>query len=165
MGLTPFTGTVTIATLRANFDDTTAQLSTNANTSLVGKDFELLFGPFAALTQNTDLSLRSLAFTPTDDWQLRALAGDGTADASGRTLTVALTVDNGDATWLLDKAISGSTTSGGAGNIVVRQTYLTTATAVWLLKDVRYRLAVSCDAGSFTTISASVQLRSFRRRA
>jgi len=163
MTLTAFTGTVTIATLRSNFDDTTAQLTTNA--ALGAKDFELLFGPFSALTQNTDLSLRSIAFTPTDDWQLRALAGDGSADATGRTLTVALTVDNGDTTWLLDKTISGSTTSSGAGNIVVRQTYTSSTTAMWLLKGVRYRLAVSCDAGSFTTISASVQLRSFRRRS
>lgn len=161
----PFTGTVTIGALRTAFDDSTTTLQQAAQ--LGKKDYEYAIGPISTLTSSTDLSLRSIAFTPFDDGQVQVLAAHGTADAGSRIITVSLTVDNGDTTWLVDIARTKSATSSGASNTDARIDYRTTSGNVFrVLRGVRYRLAVSCDtAGSFSNVVAAIQIRSNRRRA
>lgn len=167
MSLTSFTGTIALTTLRSNFDLQTSTLATNAQ---AGAKDSTRFRRIATLTNATALSARTLAWTQPDDQELRIIYGFGTADAGSRTLTVALTVDNGDTLFLVDNTVSVSVTSSGAATFSTRTAgsgnYLvTTGTRLRLLKGVRYRLTASTDAGTWTAVSIGVQLRSLRRRA
>lgn len=165
MSLTPFTGTVSAATLNANFDDATTTLVANAK---LGQKDQAQDVYVASLVAGTVLSLRTFAWTQRDDAELRVIFAHGTADAGSRTLTLTLTVDNGDTAFLDDETITLTVTSSGAGAFDTRTAgdgdYRTTSgTRVRLLSGVRYRLTIATDAGTWTDAVGVVQLRSVRR--
>lgn len=168
MSLTPFTGTTSASVLNANFDDKTATLTANAK---AGQKDQTVYVYASSLVAATALSLRTVAWTPVDDMEVRVVLGRGTADAGSRTLTVTLEVDNGDTAFLNDTTVSLTVTSSGAGAFDTRTggtqgDYRTTSgTRLRLLKGVRYRLTMSTDAGTWTDAEACVQLRTFRRAA
>lgn len=167
MALTPSTGTITLAALRANLDDKTAALLTQARAGAKDQMRALFIG---TLTTSTPLSQRSRVWTQQDDQELRLIFGRGTADAASRTLTVALEVANGDGVFLLDRTIAVTVTSNGAGAFDTRTASsgdyrTTTGERHRLLRGVTYRLSVETDAGTWTNLSTGVQLRSLRRRA
>lgn len=161
MALTPFTGTVTQAALRNNFDDKTTTLTNNA---LAGQADHVVFVMRRSLATTDGISLRCVDFTPVDDYEIRVLRltlEDGTA---GRTVTTAVTVADGDATFLLDKTVSltGTTVIGTThANLDLRTT---TGDRLRLLKGVPYRLIIGApSAGPVTRAQASLVLRSRRR--
>lgn len=161
MALVPFTGTITQATLRSNFDDKTSTLTTNATAGQTDHDVTVVRYALAAAD---DVSLRCVDFTPVDDYELRVLRltlEDGTA---GRTVTATVTVTDGDATFLLDKTVSvtGTTVIGTAHvNLDLRTV---TGNRLRLLKGVPYRLTIGVpSAGPVTRAQATIVLRSRRR--
>lgn len=168
MSLTPFTGTVSIATLRANFDDATAQITTNAAAG--EKDFEV-FAHVPSLTASSNAPRdTSIAFTPRDDALVTAIMVSGTS--SGTLLcTGTLTVDDDDAyhTFLAGQTISVSATPSGAVAFTSRQGFYTASgvgnTVVRALAGVRYRITISTSTGTVTNACCTVQMRSRRRRA
>ena len=169
MALVPFTGTTDITVFRSNMDDATATLRTNAATSkLESRSYEYMVGPVASLTSATLARDSSIAFTMPDDVKLIGWAAHGTADAISRTLTAALTVDNGDTTWLLGQTLLGSVTSTGAGLTDVRSfaPSSTITPTIRLVRGVRYRLTIACTtSGSFANAVGFVMLASTRKRA
>ena len=161
MALTPFTGLVTQATLRANFDDKTSTLTTNAT---AGQADHVVSVTRRSLGAGDDISLRCVDFTPMDDYEIRVLRltlEDGTAS---RTVTATVTVTDGDATFLLDKTVSltGTTIIGTThANLDLRTV---TGDRLRLLKGVPYRLTIGApSAGPVTRAQASLVLRSRRR--
>ena len=163
MALTPFTGLVTQATLRANFDDKTSTLMTNAT---AGQADHVVSVTRRSLGAGDDISLRCVDFTPMDDYEIRVLRltlEDGTAS---RTVTATVTVTDGDATFLLDKTVSltGTTIIGTThANLDLRTV---TGDRLRLLKGVPYRLTIGApSAGPVTRAQASLVLRSRRRTA
>lgn len=163
MALTPFTGLVTQATLRANFDDKTSTLTTNAT---AGQADHVVSVTRRSLGAGDDISLRCVDFTPMDDYEIRVLRltlEDGTAS---RTVTATVTVTDGDATFLLDKTVSltGTTIIGTThANLDLRTV---TGDRLRLLKGVPYRLTIGApSAGPVTRAQASLVLRSRRRTA
>lgn len=167
MSLTPFTGTTSASTLNSNFDDATSTLTTNAK---AGQKDQNVTVYSISMVAATALSLRTTAWTQSDDMEVRVIYARGTADAAARTLTVTLTVDNGDTAFLNDNTVSYSVTSSGAGafdtRTAVQGDYRTTSgTRIRLLKGVRYRLTISTDAGTYTDVIGCVQLRTVRRRS
>lgn len=166
--------------MNANFDDKSTTLTTNAK---VGQKDQTRILYVPSLTNATVLSLRTIAWTQTDDQEVRIFFVRGTADAANRLLAATLTVDNGDTTFLGDQTVTVADTSGGAGAHDSR-TGTTAATAnahgdfrnatptatdaavrVRLLKGVRYRLTMSVNAGTETDAMACLQLRTVRRGA
>jgi hypothetical protein len=167
MALTLFTGSVSLTTLRSNFDDKTSTVLSN---SRVGAKDQTRVFRIPTLVAATALSLRTIAWTQQDDQELRIIYGTGAADAGSRTLTVTLSVDNGDTVFLVDNTVSVSVTSSGAATFDTRTAgsgdYRTTSgTRLRLAKGVRYRLTASTDAGTWTAATIGAQLRSVRRRA
>lgn len=165
MALVPFTGTISAATLNANFGDSIASLNTNAVPA--SNDFDIVMTR-ANLATADDVTLRSLAFTPTDDWELRALRVTALATlGTGQVVTATLTVDNGDSTYLIGQtptasctiAATGTTTTGNADYTLI---YL--SRRLRLLKGVRYRLTLSTTGAIFLAQAFAV-VRSQRRRA
>lgn len=167
MALVPFSGVTSAATLNANFDDATTQLTTNA---VQGQKDQTILLYVASLTNATVLPLRTVAWTQADDMEVRVVFGAGTADAGSRTLTVTLSVDNGDTAFLNDTTVSLTVTSSGAAAFDTRtagsgEYTVTDGTRLRLLKGVRYRLTLATDAGTWTDAEACVQLRTVRRAA
>lgn len=168
MVLVPFTGTVTIGTLRANFDDATTQISTNS--TLGEKDFEQFVRVASLTASSTAPRDTSIAFTPRDDALITAIMVSGTASGI-LTLSATLAVDSDDAyhTFLAGQTIATSVTTAGAGATTGRTGYYTASgignAVVRALQGVRYRLTVSTSAGAVTNACAVVQMRSRRRRA
>lgn len=165
--ISPLTGTITTTTLRNNFDNATSTLLTNAR---AGAKSQIIYVHRTTMVNGTALSLRSAAWTQVDDQELRIIWARGTADAGARTLTATLTVDNGDAIFLVDQTVSVNVVSSGAAAFDTRTASsgdyrTTTGTRLRLLRGVRYRLTMSTDAGTYTSVEAGVQLRSLRRRA
>jgi hypothetical protein len=163
VALTNFTGTVAQSTLRSNFDDKTTTLTTQAT---AGQKDHVVIAHRLALAAADDVSLRSVDFTPMDDYEVRVLRitlEDGTAS---RTVTASVTVVDGDTTYLLDKTISvtGTTVVGTShANLDLRTV---TGDRLRLLKGVPYRLALGApSAGPVTRAQASLVLRSIRRPA
>lgn len=161
MALTPFTGTVTQATLRANFDDKTSTLTNNAK---AGQADHVVTVTRLTLGAADDISVRCVDFTPVDDYEVRVLRltlEDGTAS---RTVAATVTVTDGDATFVLDKTISvtGTTVVGTShANLDLRAV---TGDRLRLLKGVPYRLVIGApSAGPVTRAQASLVLRSRRR--
>lgn len=161
MALTPFTGTVTQAALRSNFDDKTSTLTNNAK---AGQTDHVVAVTRLALGAADDISLRCVDFTPVDDYEVRVLRltlEDGTAS---RTVAATVTVTDGDATFVLDKTISvtGTTVVGTShANLDLRTV---TGDRLRLLKGVPYRLTIGLpSAGPVTRAQASLVLRSRRR--
>lgn len=156
------TGLIVAADIQAEYD--TLLISIN-NQSLRGqKDFAIpLMVP--ALTTSTALSARIVDFTAPDDLELRTLRCSVTSGMAGIIVTAALTVTDGDTTYLLDNTVSVSVTSivGTAhGNVDVRST--TNPIRVRLLRGVRYRLSISSPSATATNVSAALVLRTRRRR-
>lgn len=167
MALTPFTGTVSATTLNSNFSDAVAQLTTN---SVAGRKDQPITVFVPSLTNATALSLRCIDFTPQDDMEARIVFARGTADAAARTLTVYLTVENGDTTFLVDNTITQTVTSSGAGAFDTRTAgggdyRTTTGVRFRALKGVTMRLTIECTsvAGTWTNAMGVLQLRTIRR--
>ena len=168
MALTPFgVGTITTTALRANFDDKTTALLTNAR---AGAKSQIVSVHVETLVAATVLSARTLAWTQADDQELRIIWARGSADAANRTISVTLTVDHGDTVFLVDQTVTASVTSAGAGVVDTRTAAsgdyrTTTGTRLRLLRGVRYRLTLATDAGTYTSAEAGLQLVTLRRRA
>lgn len=166
MTLTPFTGTTSAAVLNSNMDDATDEMLANA---LAGNKDWTIFLRLASLVTAADLSLRSVAWTQADDAEVRVLCALVT-DTGIRAIGVALTVENGDAAFLVDNTIAIAIATIN-GTVDTRPTLLdlrtTTSTRVKLLKGVRYRLAFTNTSGGTVTgpLNVMLQLRSVRRRA
>lgn len=161
MALTPFTGTVTQAALRSNFDDKTSTLTNNAK---AGQTDHVVTVTRLSISNLDDISLRCVDFTPVDDYEVRVLRltlENGTASLN---VVAILSVTDGDATFILDKTISvtGTTVVGTShANLDLRAV---TGDRLRLLKGVPYRLTLSAlVAGPITRAQASLVLRSRRR--
>lgn len=122
----------------------------------------------STLADTTNVSLRSIAFTPRDDYEVRVLAVRATDTVAGRVVSATLEVDSGDTSYLLDKTISASlTTVNGTAD---GRTDLRTVTGdrIRLVKGVRYRLTLA-NATAGTTVGgpiiANLLLRSIPRGA
>lgn len=166
MSLTPFTSTVTAATLRSNFDDATATLTT---ASTAGRKDQTWFLRLSAIASGTALSARTLAFRPRDDFEVRMMFVRVTDTTAGRLITGTLTQDAGDAEQLVNNTISTTVTTVN-GTADSRPTSLdyrtTTSTRFRLKKNVRYRLTLSSNtAGASGVTIIALQLRSLRRAA
>lgn len=161
MALTPFTGTVTQAALRSNFDDKTTTLTNNA---VAGQGDHVVTVMRLTLGAADDISLRCVDFTPVDDYEVRTLRltlQDGTAS---RAVTGTLTVTDGDTAFLLDKTISltGTTVIGTSHTNLDLRTV--TGDRLRVLKGVPYRLTIGQpSAGPVTRAQLSLVLRSRRR--
>lgn len=169
MALTPFTGTVTAATLRANFDDHRAQLLTN---SIAGRKDQTRYIRLATLVEPTTvLSARTLAWRQVDDQEVRCFFVRVTDDATfGHTVTGTLTIDDGTTLYLVDNTISVSvvTINGTVDSRSASQyDYRTpTGTRFRLKKGVRYRMTLSITAATTAGVTIlGLQLRSVRRAA
>ncbi len=103
MALVAFTSTVTAATLRANFDDATTQLTTN---SIAGRKDQTRYLWVSGLAVATALNARTYAWTQTDDAEVRVFFVRVTDGAIAATVTGTLTQDEGATEFLLDNTIS-----------------------------------------------------------
>ena len=164
MALVAFTSPISITQLRANFDDASSTLLTQAR---AGAKDQTVMLRLASLVTAADLSLRSTAWTQQDDAELRILMARVT-DTAVRAIGVTLTVDNGDTVFLVDHTISDSFSTSN-GTVDERTDYRTTTVAerLRLVRGVRYRLAFTNTSGGTVggPLVACVQLRSVRRRA
>lgn len=161
MALVPFTGTITAATLNANFDDKTASLSTQAKQGQKDQNINLRV---LAITSGKAQTERSIQFTMTDDMEVRILALrciDGTA---GRVITLRLLEANGDTTFLSDLPFEVSATTV-VGTVDSRADFrTTTGQRIKLLRGIKYRLGfISDNVGATTEVQGVLQLRSVRR--
>lgn len=160
-------GTVDITQLRTDLDANTSTLATSMAAGSKDHNHVLMLASLAAASPDP-VAPRSIAWTQQDDQELRVIGLRVTDGTASRVVTVALTVDNGDTTFLLDQTVSTSITTiiGTADARVDYRT--TTGTRLRLLKGVRYRLALQNTTGA-TTVSgpllAFVQVRPYRRRA
>ncbi len=168
MPLTPFVGTILDTQLNANFDDKTIAL---AGAAIAGQKDHAKHHWLAFLNAAVTANLRSMAWVQQDDAELRDLIVYGFASAGGLLLQGQLTVDNGDARFLVDNTVIASITSTAAGymdsriqavpNLDLRPI---TGPRMRLLKGVRYRLTlISPAAGSYTEVAVVAQMRSIRR--
>jgi hypothetical protein len=161
MALVNFTGTITESALRSNFDDKTATLTANAAS---GRTDHVVFVHRLNLDTSDDISVRSIDFTPVDDYEVRLLRLTLTDGTASRTVAATVTVTDGDTTFLLDKTISvtGTTAVGTSNaNLDLRTV---SGDRLRLLKGVSYRLAIGApSAGPVTSAQASLVLRSVRR--
>lgn len=163
MALTPFTGTITAATLNANFDDARAAMTANA---ILGQVDACVYHKTLLLDSDGSAVKDFVDFVPEDDYEVRVLrvfAEDATA---AQVVTASVTVANGDATFLCDQTITASVTTT-AGGIVQATTDFRTVTAVRvrLLKGVPYRLKLARDTGIISDARAALLLRTIRRIA
>ncbi len=161
MALTPFTGLVTQAQLRSNFDDATAALIAQA---LLGKTSVSIAHLVTALATGVGVA-NFLDFTAPDDMEviaLRVKAVDGTA---GRTVTGFLEQTDGDTSFLLDQVFSKAVTTV-VGTVQATELYSTTTLTrrVNLLRGTRYRLRLSTSVGPVTSAQATL-VCGLRRRA
>jgi hypothetical protein len=166
MVLTASTGTISASALRANLDDHRATLLTQSTAGR--KDFTVPMR-LAALADTTALSLRTVAFTPQDDVEVRMMFLRVTDTVAGRIVTLTLSVDDGETAYLLDKTISTSVTTinGTVDSRTASSLDLRTVTGdrIRLLKGVRYRLTVENTSAGTTTgeVRVGLQLRTRRR--
>lgn len=161
MALVLFTGVVTQATLRANFDDKTAALSTQAVAGQVDGD---VFHRVGALATGTGVA-NFLDFTAPDDMEVRTLRVDVTDGTAGRTVTGHLEQTDGDTSLLLDQVVNVSATTiigSTRANLDMRTT--TQVRRIKLLRGVRYRLRLETSAGPVTSAQVTVVLRTRRRQ-
>ena len=167
MSLTAFTGTVTAAQLRSNFDDATTQLTTN--TTAGQKDWTW-FLRLSSLSSATTIGRRSLVITPRDDAEVRIFFVRVTDTVAGHIITGTLTQDAGDAEFLVNNTVSIAVTTIN-GTVDSRDSSLTdyrttTGTRFRLKKDVAYRLTLASDSAAASGVTQiALQLRSIRRAA
>lgn len=163
MALTPFTGTVTAATLNANFDD--ARAATTSQAILGQIDIAIHHKSLLLASAGTDVK-DFVDFIPEDDYEVRVLRVYATDATAGQIVTASVVVANGDTTFLVDQSITASVTTT-AGTVVQATTdYRTvTGTRVRLLKGVPYRLKLSRDTGTIDEARAMLLVRTIRRIA
>lgn len=163
MALTPFSGTVTAATLNGNFDDKTSTITSQAVLGQV--DYDIYHRALAFSGTGTAVA-DFLDFTLDDDCELRCIrvtVEDGTA---ARTVSATLTQTEGDTSFLVDHTISVSaTTIIGTTNATTDYRTVTQAIRVRLLKGVSYRLTLATSAGPVTRLQGTIVLRTLRRSA
>ncbi len=164
MALSPFTSTVTVAALRANFDDSTAALATNA---VAGKKDQTRILHVPNLAVATVLSARTMAWTQQDDAEVRIFFCRVTDGAAAATVTATLTQDNGTTEFLLDNTVSIAVVAIN-GTVDSRASsatdYRTTSGTRFRLKAlVRYRLTLSTTVATVDLAQCGLQLRSLRR--
>ena len=140
-------GTITAAALQTDFDAVRSLLEVSDRQDV---DFVVPLR-LASLAVADDVSVRSIAFTPRDDFEVRVLSLRVTdSGGAGRTVTAALAVENGDTSYLLDKTISTSvvTTAGTQDSRLDLRTV--TGDRIRLVRGVRYRLTLTTSAGTVT---------------
>lgn len=162
MALVPFTGTVTAATLNANFNDANAAINSQAVLGQVdmGVFHKVLLLAASATPAVTDF----VDFIPQDDYTIEWIRVYATDATAGQIVTASLTVANGDTTFLCDQTVSKSVTTT-AGGVVQATLDLRTVTGVRVraLRGVPYRLSLATDTGTIDEARAIVGLRSLRR--
>lgn len=161
MALTPFTGTVTAATLNANFDDKTSTITSQAILGQV--DYDIYHRALAFSGTGTAVA-DFCDFVLDDDCELRCIritVEDGTAS---RTVTATLTQSEGDTSFLVDNTISVSaTTIVGTTNATTDYRTTTVPQRVRLLKGVSYRITLATSAGPVTRLQGTIVVRTIRR--
>ena len=163
MTLVAFTGTTSASVLNANFDDKTSTLTTNAKAGQKDQFINLLV---FALGSATDLSARSMLFTPQDDLEVRIISVKATDATASRTITLTLEHSSGNV-----KFTGGASRTAAVvtiiGSATTRTSFISTsADRFCLLRGVTYRLSVASNtAGATTSVQVGVQLRSKRRVA
>lgn len=161
MSLVPFTGTITAAALKANFDAATATITSQMQLGQVDHAVVYRKGVLAAADA---VQLRSVDFTAGDDYEARALRVLCTHTAAGRTVTATLTQTDGDTSVLMDTDITVSVASINGTAQASLDLRTTTGTRIMLFRGVRYRLTLSVDAATVDVGQVSLLLRTRRRR-
>jgi len=160
MSLTPFTGTTSASVLNANFDDATTRIDA---TMVAGRVDYPVHVRKATLAVADDVSVRSVAFTATDDMELRVLRVLCTHTAGGITLTATIEQADGDAAFMMDQTISVSVASINGTAQASLDLRTTTGRRIMLLRGVRYRLRVAAVGGTADVGQATALLRTRRR--
>ncbi len=169
MTISAFTSPISASQLNTNFDDATSALTSQAILGQVDGNVFLLLTTAGQLASAADISLRSIAWTPTDDQELR-IAFIRATDTAANAITLVLVVENSDTAFLVDQSISiplttvnGTIDSRTAGDEDYRTT---TGIRVKLLKGVRYRLTMVNVSGATIggPLEVCCQTRSVRRR-
>ena len=153
-------GTVTQAALRTDFD----ALTTRINATMVDGQVDhpvLMRRPTLAVAD--DVSLRSIAWTPQDDAEVRVLRVNAIHTAAGITVTATLSVENGTTDYLMNDppTVSVASVNGTAKASLDLRTV--TGARQMLFKGVRYRLTLSVVGGTLTEGQAVLLLRTRRR--
>lgn len=161
MSLTPFTGTVTAATLNANFDDARAAITSQA---ILGQVDSCIHHKALSLTGSTAVA-NFVDFTPADDMEVRVVRVSCNSATASATVTATVQVANGDTTFLVDQTIAASVTSIAGTVQATTDLRTTTGTRVRLLRGVPYRLLLSASSGTHTEVRGMVLLRTIRRSA
>lgn len=159
-----FSAPISLTELRTAFDAQTATITANKRLGQKDSDVNLTL---MTLAQGAHLLTRSIAWTQTDDQELRAMylrVIDGTA---GRIIVATLSVDDGETQFLgADQTFTATltTVNGTADARVDFRT--TTGKRARLLNGVRYRLDIENTTAETTVsgaLNAGVQTRSVRR--
>lgn len=161
MSLTPFTGTVDADVLDANFDDKTAELTSQA---IAGRKDSVVFHRVSGAVFGAAVALRTQDFVAGDDFEMRVLRVRSISGTAGFTVTARLEAADGDTDLLIGQTFSVSVTSvvgTSQASLDCRDT--TQARRVNLLRGGRYRLVVE-STGALQAAQVSVVLRSRRRR-
>lgn len=162
MALTPFTSTVTAATLNANFSD---HVTATTNQAIEGQVDMAIHHKRLLLTSTPDVA-DYVDFVPEDDYEVRVLRVYATDATASQVVTASVVVVNGDTTFLVDNTLSVSVTTG-AGTVVQASTDFRTVTGtrVRLLKGVPMRLKLTADTGTTDEARAILVVRTIRRQA
>lgn len=159
---------VDITQLRTDFDATRATVDADKR---IGRKIQTRYIRRDTLAAATALSLRTFAWTQTDDQELLVAWLRVTDAAGGPVVTLTLAVDGADAEpslsrFLVDTTVSLSVTSI-AGTVDSRPTSLdmrpVTGMRVRLKQGVRYRMTLS-STGNVGVVVACIGLLGMRRK-
>lgn len=160
MSLTPFTGTITSAALRDNFDDKTTRIDAIA---AVGQVDTPIFVRKAALAAADDESLRSVWFTAPDDMEVRVLRVLATHTAGGITVTASIAQADDLLDYTMGAVVEQTVASINGTAQATLDLRTTTGRRIMLLRGIRYRVTIAATGGTLDVGQATVLLRSRRR--
>ena len=152
--------TTTTDCLETDFDALTSRLNA---TMIDGQVDHPVLLRKASLAVADDVSVRSIAWTPQDDAEVRVLRVNATHTAGGITVTATLSVDNGADEFLMDTSPTVSVASVNGTSKASLDLRTVTGTRQMLFKGVRYRLTLSVVGGTLTQGQAVLLLRTRRR--
>lgn len=168
MSLITLTGTISESDLDNNFSDKVATLQGNA--IFGAKDFSIDLEIFDLVT-STSVGLRTLDFTPSDDWEFRVFGFSSYSASAVPTVTVTLTAIDSDqnsaSDYLLGQTISLSKQDAvGEANATRDDRQASSTTKIFLKKGVTYRIQASSDSATNTDrVHIYLYLRTRRRKA
>lgn len=163
-------GTLTTANYHADVDGIRADLQTHLD-ALRGPRQSQVVVPGRSVTSSTDISLRSLIFTPYDDSDILCLLLEA-ATASGSHNCSAVLEAIVDAGTVQDNKLPGganapSVTLSGVSTSLTsdrKRYYDTDGPRPGLLAGTPYRLSVVADSGTFEVLRATLVLGKYARR-